>query len=168
MNYGKRSCLVCGKEFEAAYPAQLACSRECWRKRKTAMNQRLEIAKRARTCRDLDWLNWRLERAIEAISKLDCENRLLHQRLMEIDGQDEAGNSGRGKPDKKTPPRMKREKAPSVPEQPSPERETREFQHRCVVCGRYFKSKFSEHDYCSDDCLLESSKNSLDNNPWNI
>lgn len=36
MDYGKRSCLTCGKEFTASYPSQLCCSLACIQSRKRA------------------------------------------------------------------------------------------------------------------------------------
>ena len=32
-NYGKRECLQCGKTFEAQYPHQITCTRECQKAR---------------------------------------------------------------------------------------------------------------------------------------
>lgn len=36
VDYGKRSCLTCGKEFTASYPSQLCCSPACIQSRKRA------------------------------------------------------------------------------------------------------------------------------------
>ena len=38
-NYGKRECMQCGKIFEAQYPPQITCSRECQRARNLQLAQ---------------------------------------------------------------------------------------------------------------------------------
>ena len=37
-DYGKRVCLECGKEYEATYPAQVTCAKECHKARRRRLD----------------------------------------------------------------------------------------------------------------------------------
>ena len=69
--YGKRTCLQCGEEFEAGYPAQLTCSKKCALERRREQDRRSDALAKARnknlltaldeTWAELEWLNCRYE-----------------------------------------------------------------------------------------------------------
>ncbi len=69
--YGKRTCLQCGQEFEAGYPAQLTCSKKCALERRREQGRQSDALSRARNKNlltsldeawaELEWLNCRYE-----------------------------------------------------------------------------------------------------------
>lgn len=69
--YGKRTCLQCGQEFEAGYPAQLTCSEKCALERRREQGRQSDALSRARNKNlltsldeawaELEWLNCRYE-----------------------------------------------------------------------------------------------------------
>ncbi len=69
--YGKRTCLQCGQEFEAGYPAQLTCSKKCALERRREQGRQSDAISRARNKNlltsldeawaELEWLNCRYE-----------------------------------------------------------------------------------------------------------
>lgn len=85
-DYGRRTCLVCGKEFSPQYPQNVCCSKECQKQRDKANGQkwhekyRLTIQKRMAS----------LEQAVVLLEKLVChvhglsedEMRDLYKKLL--------------------------------------------------------------------------------------
>ena len=69
--YGKRTCLQCGQEFEAGYPAQLTCSKKCALERRREQGRQSDALSRAmnknlltsldEAWAELEWLNCRYE-----------------------------------------------------------------------------------------------------------
>ena len=69
--YGKRTCLQCGHEFDASYPAQLTCSEKCALERRREQGRQSDALSRARNKNlltsldeawaELEWLNCRYE-----------------------------------------------------------------------------------------------------------
>lgn len=165
MKYGERICLVCGKEFEAAYPSQVTCSGQCREKRKKDIDRRLHVVRRSRIHGDLEWLNWRLE---EELTK----RRALERAAGSGKGRASIGNDS---PQAEKPGGIlakagkdagKKSGKAGEKRRPDSSEEKKTYLHRCVVCGNSFRSKFSEHKYCSDECLMASSRHSLDECPF--
>lgn len=80
--FGKRTCLVCGKEFEAQYAAALCCSIECKRKRKKMQQKGYDAHKKTIRdfIRELEARVTALEQAIgckvsKAVSDPETEER---------------------------------------------------------------------------------------------
>ncbi len=63
--YGKRTCLQCGQEFEAGYPAQLTCSKKCALERRREQGRQSDAISRARNKNLLTSLDeaWEIGRA---------------------------------------------------------------------------------------------------------
>lgn len=83
IEYGTRACLVCGKEFEVAYPSQLTCSLECRKKRNNQRHQRYRQKQKERL------LN--LEAVIKekdaVIASLQAELKILKAQVKKIESK---------------------------------------------------------------------------------
>lgn len=86
MNYGKRFCLYCGKEFEAEYISQLTCGDVCRKERKKA-SQNAYNRKRWDTIRNNMSRITELEARIAELEKVEAD---LKDQLKKITMQSPA------------------------------------------------------------------------------
>ncbi len=77
MTYGTRTCLECGKEFEATYPGQITCSDKCRTVRKETGMRQGNAAYRQRIRERMA----RLAELERTLALLERENAELRARL---------------------------------------------------------------------------------------
>lgn len=84
VDYGKRSCLVCGKTFDAKYAAQLTCCTKCRWKRKN-MQKSPEGKTRGKKVRKPSEKPEKSIFSVEVlqgkVKRLETENRDLREQL---------------------------------------------------------------------------------------
>lgn len=125
--YGTRTCLHCNKKFDASYPAQITCSKQCRIARRLALDRHRKKRWRDILLETIEWINCQLEEAIAARKRYNARGDTV-VKAPETKAENKSEN--------KTPSREK-------------------HRHICVNCGSTFKSAHKEDSYCCDECAKE-------------
>lgn len=89
MNYGKRLCLQCKKEFEATYAAQITCGDKCKKERQQGWNKKrwetikitmARVPTLEERVKELEGASKERDALKEKLSRLEAELEILRKR----------------------------------------------------------------------------------------
>lgn len=140
-DYGTRKCLVCGAEFTATYPAQITCSKGCYRKRELFTSKVRNDARRAH----YNSLKSEVERLTAELAKAQKElEQIRKPKQNEKDGA-AADDVVEAVPAPTDLPKLEKNYKPV----PSKERV-------CPICGKTFQTTRQFTKYCSVACRSQA------------
>lgn len=151
MSYGKRFCLVCGKEYEAAYAAQLVCCKECRRIR----TRKLLNERRGSSREEIEWLNCQYEKLLESvrtvIGETTAEKPDVKETVEAIAG-----------PPVSVPAKEEIVKEDTDKYPAKSKKKLKEGERYCATCGDVFYSRNKDEKYCCSSCRLVARRKGVE------
>lgn len=152
MGYGKRFCLVCGKEYEAEYASQLVCCKECKRSR-----VRMQVReKRGGADIEMEWLNCQYERLLESVRTV-VGDAVARKPEVSVEKTVEAIA---GPPADKPKEEIVKEDEDKYPAKSK--KKLKEGERYCAVCGDVFYSRDKTEKYCCSSCRLVARRKGIE------